>query len=279
MSLSKLYFTKNWENPADFPTFEDREAQVRADLQLLHDETKAAFNKLIDDLAASEIPFSPTAAIAETDVQSAIENVQSQVAGLVLDELVIPDRSITGDKLALKAVGTDELNNGAVTTAKLGPGAVTSAKIGTGEVKRTNVADGAINDDKMAANAPTYKADLDGGIVTRTQLRLRKKTINNTSYTLTASDAGAVIGFHGNSITVPNTNQILPGTVIVITAIERATMFFKGDASMKFYAYGRGNVGDYFLIPAGGTAILINIDSANSKYWAIGALSAGMDIS
>lgn len=50
--FDKYQFSKNWNNPADFPTVETDESKVRADAQLLHDETKNALHKLIDDLAA-----------------------------------------------------------------------------------------------------------------------------------------------------------------------------------------------------------------------------------
>lgn len=46
----KLKFSKSWKNANDFPTVEVDEAKVRADLQQLHDETKDAFNALIDAL-------------------------------------------------------------------------------------------------------------------------------------------------------------------------------------------------------------------------------------
>ena len=40
MSLTRFDFTKNWENAADFPTYEENETQVRADMQCLYDELK-----------------------------------------------------------------------------------------------------------------------------------------------------------------------------------------------------------------------------------------------
>ena len=50
--FEKYEFTKNWTNPSDFPTVETDETKVRSDAQLLHNETKNALHKLIDDLAA-----------------------------------------------------------------------------------------------------------------------------------------------------------------------------------------------------------------------------------
>ena len=42
--LEKLEFSKDWTKAEDFPTYEPDESQVRADLQLLHNEAKAAIN-------------------------------------------------------------------------------------------------------------------------------------------------------------------------------------------------------------------------------------------
>ena len=56
MPFEKFEFTKDWKNPTDFATVETDEAQVRADMQLLHDEAKAAVHALIDAL------FEPTGA-------------------------------------------------------------------------------------------------------------------------------------------------------------------------------------------------------------------------
>ena len=47
MSLNRLNFTKDWNDPSDFPTVEMNEEKVRADQQLLHDETKSCINALI----------------------------------------------------------------------------------------------------------------------------------------------------------------------------------------------------------------------------------------
>lgn len=46
-SFEKLSFTKDWNNASDFPTYEENEAQVRADMQALHDETKDFINNTL----------------------------------------------------------------------------------------------------------------------------------------------------------------------------------------------------------------------------------------
>lgn len=49
MAVQPLVFTKDWNNPEDFPTVETSELQVRADFQILHDEAKAKINELITE--------------------------------------------------------------------------------------------------------------------------------------------------------------------------------------------------------------------------------------
>ena len=57
MAFEKLSFTKDWKNASDFPTYEESEAQVRADLQALHDETKDFINeKLIPNIEGMAVP-------------------------------------------------------------------------------------------------------------------------------------------------------------------------------------------------------------------------------
>lgn len=49
MAVQPLVFTRDWNNPTDFPTVETSELQVRADFQALHDEAKNKINELIED--------------------------------------------------------------------------------------------------------------------------------------------------------------------------------------------------------------------------------------
>lgn len=50
--FQKLNYTKDWRNPADFPTVETDETQVRSDMQILFDEARDAVNALVDALSA-----------------------------------------------------------------------------------------------------------------------------------------------------------------------------------------------------------------------------------
>lgn len=47
MELKRLQYTKNWEDPADYPTFEASEVQVRKDIQSLYTEIQAYINDVL----------------------------------------------------------------------------------------------------------------------------------------------------------------------------------------------------------------------------------------
>lgn len=47
MDNMKLNFSKDWRNPADFPTIEPNETQVRADMQLLYTEIQTFLNETL----------------------------------------------------------------------------------------------------------------------------------------------------------------------------------------------------------------------------------------
>ncbi len=124
----KLTYTKDWKSAEDFPTYENREDQVRADMQQLFDEMRDAFNHFLDYLKASDVPFSATAAIAASTVQGAIETVQAQIEEIVVG--VLPDDSVTTSKVEDLAITLPKLDvkgaenpNGTITPAALGAAA------------------------------------------------------------------------------------------------------------------------------------------------------------
>lgn len=273
MSLSKLTYTKDWNNPSDFPTFETRESKVRADIQLLYDEMKDAFNKLIDDLKAAEVPFEATAAIQSTTVQAAIENVQEQVAGLVLDQLVLPERSIPGDRLELKAVGTTELDDAAVSTDQIADNAVTGAKIALGDdgITGANIKDHSIGDDQLAPTVMSWKADLDGNIVTRSQLRFRRIVPSVAGYTLGASDAWSFIqcptptpgSAQDVTFQVPVDSSIPVGSItwIVNGSVTTGSVSITAGSGLSFFMLGgtNGLSTSSYTMALGETVLLMKI--------------------
>lgn len=137
MSFTQFAFTKNWENKEDFPTYEENETQVRADMQCLYDELKVGLNRLISELenktatlnGAASIGIAPqtgTAIEGTTNVMDALGALANALVGITLDQ--VADNSVTTAKLTDSAVATAKIADGAVTTAKLASGAVTNTK-------------------------------------------------------------------------------------------------------------------------------------------------------
>lgn len=157
-------------------------ASLKAKFDLAGNLLKKALNDLVaalgENAAAKNIGFTPTTAVNKTNVQDAIENVQSQIAGVsqagiadgavtaqkIVDGAVgtaaIADDAITTSKLAMSAVDTDaikwgavdtyRLKDGAVTEAKLSNGAVTKSKIGYYAVEERHIKSYAVTGDKIA---------------------------------------------------------------------------------------------------------------------------------
>ena len=157
-------------------------ASLKAKFDLAGNLLKKALNDLVaalgENAAAKNIGFTPTTAVNKTNVQDAIEDVQSQIAGVsqagiadgavtaqkIADGAVgtaaIADDAITAGKLAMSAVDTDaikwgavdtyRLKDGAVTEAKLSNGAVTKSKIGYYAVEERHIKSYAVTGDKIA---------------------------------------------------------------------------------------------------------------------------------
>ena len=110
-----------------------------------------AVKRLIKELgmetAAKNIGFKKTTAVNASDVQSAIEAVQAQIAGV--SQSGIADAAITAQKIADGAVTTPKIADGAVTTQKIEDGAATTPKIADGAVTTPKIADRAVTEDKI----------------------------------------------------------------------------------------------------------------------------------
>lgn len=81
MALTKLNFTKDWNNPADFPTIEVSEAAVRSDMQDLYDQTKVGVNKIATELeattGAAQIGAVAPSGVTGTTVQAIINSLKA----------------------------------------------------------------------------------------------------------------------------------------------------------------------------------------------------------
>lgn len=136
-----------------------------------------ALKRLIQELglatAARNVGFEKTTAVNADNVQDAIENVQSQIAGVsqggiadgavtaekIADGAVgtaaIADDAITADKLAMGAVDADAIKWGAVDTNRLKGEAVTEKKLANGAVTESKIGYYAVTEQKIASKAVT----------------------------------------------------------------------------------------------------------------------------
>ena len=58
--VEKFEFTRNWNSPSDFPTYEPDEVKVRADMQALPDELKTYLNEKMAPAVDEKVPGSRT---------------------------------------------------------------------------------------------------------------------------------------------------------------------------------------------------------------------------
>lgn len=136
-----------------------------------------ALKRLIQELglatAARNVGYEKTTAVNADNVQDAIENVQSQIAGVsqggiadgaittakIADGAVgtaaIADDAVTADKLAMSAVDTDAIKWGAVDAYRLKDAAVTEAKLSNGAVTESKIGYYAVTEQKIARKAVT----------------------------------------------------------------------------------------------------------------------------
>lgn len=76
-----LSFTKNWENPDDYPTIETDEQKVRQDMQSLHDEVKDFLNnELIPRVVLEDATVDAWTASEDTRVANEAERVAQEQA-------------------------------------------------------------------------------------------------------------------------------------------------------------------------------------------------------
>ena len=140
-------------------------ASLKAKFDLAGNLLKKALNDLVaalgNNAAAKNIGFAPTTAVNKTNVQDAIENVQSQIADV--SQSGIADASVTAAKIADGAVGTaaladaavtyDKIKDKAVGSAKLADNGVSAKKIASNAVQERHIFDGSVTQSKLAAES------------------------------------------------------------------------------------------------------------------------------
>ena len=163
-------------------------ASLKAKFDLAGNLLKKALNDLVaalgNNAAAKNIGFTPTTAVNKTNVQDAIENVQSQIAGV--SQSGIADASVTAAKIADGAVGTaaladaavtyDKIKDKAVGSAKLADNAVSAKKIASNAVQERQIFDGAVTEGKIGYGAVTENKISDGAV---TQSKLAAESVSS----------------------------------------------------------------------------------------------------
>ena len=163
-------------------------ASLKAKFDLAGNLLKKALNDLVaalgNNAAAKNIGFAPTTAVNKTNVQDAIENVQSQIADV--SQSGIADASVTAAKIADGAVGTSALADAAVTydkikdkavgSAKLADNGVSAKKIASNAVQERHIFDGSVTEGKIGYGAVTANKISDGAV---TQSKLAPNAVTN----------------------------------------------------------------------------------------------------
>lgn len=200
-----------------------------------------ALKRLIQELglatAARNVGFEKTTAVNADNVQDAIENVQSQIAGV--SQGGIADGAVTAAKIADGAVGTAAIAADAITAEKLSKGAVNTNAIGLGAVNEYRLKDAAVTEKKLTNGAVTeskigYYAVTEQKIASKavTGEKIADRTINSAkmddaSVTERALCAGAVtndkVGYKalGEEISVTPSFMKSGGTASVNSCVFR----------------------------------------------------------
>lgn len=196
-------------------------AALKAKFDLAGNLLKKALNDLVaalgENAAAKNIGFAPTAAVNKTNVQDAIENVQSQIAGV--SQGGVADGAVTAAKIADGAVGTAAIAADAITAEKLSKGAVNTNAIGLGAVTESKIGYYAVTEQKIASKAVTGEK-----IADRT---INSAKMDDASVTERALCAGAVtndkVGYKalGEEISVTPSFMKPGGTASVNSCVFR----------------------------------------------------------
>lgn len=198
-TISKL---SNYPNRIERLKAAALKAQFDADAKTVMGALKRLIQELGLATAARNVGFEKTTAVNADNVQDAIENVQSQIAGV--SQGGIADGAVTAAKIADGAVGTAAIADDAVTAEKIADGAVDTDAIKWGAVDTYRLKDAAVTEKKLANGAVTeskigYYAVTEQKIASKavTGEKIADRTINSAkmgdaSVTERALCAGAV---------------------------------------------------------------------------------------
>lgn len=189
-------------------------ASLKAKFDLAGNLLKKALNDLVaalgENAAAKNIGFAPTTAVNKTNVQDAIENVQSQITGV--SQGGIANGAVTGEKIADGAVSTAALADGAVTTDKLAMSAVDTNAIKWGAVDTSRMKDAAVTEEKLS-NASVTRSKI--GYYAVTEEKIASGAVTNEKI---ANGAVSGLKISNNVITNRNMAENTLGELLPVTA-------------------------------------------------------------
>lgn len=234
-------------------------ASLKAKFDLAGNLLKKALNDLVaalgENAAAKNIGFTPTTAVNKTNVQDAIENVQSQIVGV--SQAGIADGAVTAQKIADGAVGTAAIADDAITTSKLAMSAVDTDAIKWGAVDTYRLKDGAVTEAKLS-----------NGVVTKSKIgyyAVEERHIK--SYAVTGDKiANHTIGSSKIGERAIVTSALCDEAVTTEKLAEKCVTKEKADLESLFTHVGYNSDGAAGrTINVGGNGILLFI-YGNSKY-------------
>lgn len=220
-AIPSLAFTKSWTSAADFPTYEDSETKVRADLQELHDQTKTYINEqLVPAVQGFVDEASPKLEQAHAHANKTLLDSYDQTNEAITD--AVTKKHAHANKSALDTIPSGGVSNDKAETS--------ATKIPTCAAVR-----GAIDEAVLSSgNLPSSGSD--GQVLTK------KTNANYDTQWSSVPPVGTVLMWAGASDAVPSGYLLCDGAAVSRT--EYAALF-----STLGTAFGVGDGSTTFLLP------------------------------
>lgn len=220
-AIPSLAFTKSWTSAADFPTYEDSETKVRADLQELHNQTKEYINEqLVPAMQGFVDEASPK-----------LEQAHKHENKTLLDSYDQTNEAIT-DAVTKKH---EHANKSALDTIPSGGVSNDKAETSTTKIPTCAAVRGAIDEAVLSSgNLPSGGSD--GQVLTK------KTNANYDTQWSSVPPVGTVLMWAGASDAVPSGYLLCDGAAVSRT--EYAALF-----STLGTAFGVGDGSTTFSLP------------------------------
>lgn len=220
-AIPSLAFTKSWTSAADFPTYEDSETKVRADLQELHDQTKTYINEqLVPAVQGFVDEASPKLEQAHEHANKTLLDSYDQTNEAITD--AVTKKHAHANKSALDTIPSGGVSNDKAETS--------ATKIPTCAAVR-----GAIDEAVLSSgNLPSGGSD--GQVLTK------KTNANYDTQWSSVPPVGTVLMWAGASDAVPSGYLLCDGAAVSRT--EYAALF-----STLGTAFGVGDGSTTFSLP------------------------------